>query len=98
MVGAYFSSGTLLFLSGQSLKFDNNTKKDMGLCMSGKHVLLSFCPFKTVFVMGARQVQTPTELTDATKWLNIAPKFPFGLCSASLLKSKFCLPFLLIVL
>lgn len=58
---------------------DNNNKKLTGLCMSENHVLLSFCTFKTVFEMGAGQVQTPIELTDATKWLNIASKFTFGL-------------------
>lgn len=34
--------------------FDKNNKKNTGLYMSGNHVLLSFCTFKTVFEMGAQ--------------------------------------------
>lgn len=49
-----------------------------------------FRMFKTCH--GARQVQTLSQLTGTPVWLNIASTFTFGLCSASLLKSKFLSP------
>lgn len=46
-------------------------KKDTVLCAFSNPVFLPFWSFQTVFEVRVRQVQTPAELNDTTKWLKI---------------------------
>lgn len=74
-------------LSSSLLMPDNSKKKDTEIHAHLGIMFPYFWTFKTCH--GARQVQTLSQLTDTPIRCNIAPTFTFGLCSASLLKSKF---------